>query len=54
MTSIVKQYAGTSGREAFNQAFVLLMNPNTGEIYALSGAVKNKDGSMTKFIVEPI
>ena len=39
MTSIVKQYAGTSGREAFNQAFVLLMNPNTGEIYALSGAV---------------
>lgn len=49
MTSIVKQYAGTSGREAFNQAFVLLMNPNTGEIYALSGAVKNKDGSMTKF-----
>ena len=49
MMDIVKDFGGASGREAFNKAFVILMNPNTGEIYAMSGALKNEDDSMVKF-----
>lgn len=49
MTDIIKKNAGVSGREAFNQAFVMLMDPNTGEILAMSGAIKNEDKEVYKF-----
>jgi len=39
----LKKYAGTSGRENLEKAFVVLMNPKTGEIYSMSGALKNKN-----------
>lgn len=45
----LKKYGETSGREAFTQCFMLLMNPNTGEIYSMNGAMLNEDKSITKF-----
>lgn len=36
----VSKYAGTAGREKFNKAIVVLMNPETGEIYTMSGMYK--------------
>lgn len=49
LSDVLKKYGGSSGREAFNQCFMLLMNPHTGEIYSMSGALKNDDDSITKF-----
>ncbi len=49
MTDVIKRYAGTKDREAFNQAFVTLIDPNTGEVLAMSGAIKNEDKDVYKF-----
>ena len=40
----LKKYAGTAGREKFKKAIVVLMNPQTGEIYAMSGKYLDEDG----------
>lgn len=45
----VKKYAGTRGREKFKKAVVVLMNPQTGEIYAMSGKYKDEDGKIQNF-----
>lgn len=49
LADTLKRYGETSGREAFNQCFMLLMNPKTGEIYSINGAMLNEDKSITKF-----
>lgn len=49
LSDVLTKYGGASGREAFNQCFMILMNPNTGEIYSMNGAMKNEDDSITKF-----
>lgn len=36
----VEKYAGTAGREKFSKAIVVLMNPETGEVYTMSGKYK--------------
>lgn len=41
LEDIVKKYAGTPGREKFNKAIVVMMNPETGEIYTMSGMYKD-------------
>ena len=45
----LNKYGGARGREAFSQCFMLLMNPHTGEIYSMNGAMQNDDKSITKF-----
>ena len=49
VTNVLKKYAGKSGREYLDRAFVVLMNPNTGEIYALGGGMKNDDGEIIPY-----
>lgn len=36
-------------RKYFNEVFFVAMNPNTGEIYAMSGASKNDKGEITSY-----
>ena len=45
----LKKYSGTSGREKFKKAIVVLMNPNTGEIYAMSGKYIDDDGKVQNY-----
>ena len=45
----LKKYAGTAGREKFKKAIVVLMNPQTGEIYAMSGKYLDEDGKMQNY-----
>lgn len=49
LEDILKEYGHSKGREAFNQAFVMLLNPNTGEILSMSGGMLNDDKTVTKF-----
>lgn len=49
LADVLKRYGGKSGREAFNQAFVILIEPNTGEILTMSGALKTEDDDIVKF-----
>lgn len=49
LADIVKEKGGTTMRENFSQAFVLLMNPQTGEVYSMSGASKQSDGEVINF-----
>ena len=49
LSDTLTKYGSSKGREAFSQCFMLLMNPHTGEIYAMSGAMQNEDKSITKF-----
>ena len=46
---VLKRYGGKRGREAFKQAFVILINPNSGEILTMSGAMKTDDNDIIKF-----
>ena len=45
----LKKYAGTAGREKFKKAIVVLMNPQTGEIYAMSGKYLDEDGKIQNY-----
>lgn len=45
----LKKYAGTAGREKFKKAIVVLMNPQTGEIYAISGKYLDEDGKIQNY-----
>ena len=45
----LKKYAGTTGREKFKKAIVVLMNPQTGEIYAMSGKYLDEDGKIQNY-----
>ena len=45
----LKKYAGTAGREKFKKAIVVLMNPQTGEIYAMSGKYLDEDGKILNY-----
>ena len=45
----LKKYAGTAGREKFKKAIVVLMNPQTGEIYAMSGKYLDEDGKLQNY-----
>lgn len=45
----LKKYAGTAGREKFKKANVVLMNPQTGEIYAMSGKYLDEDGKIQNY-----
>ncbi len=50
LEDVLDKYAFSKGREAFSQAFVMLINPNTGEILSMNGAMVNEDDkSITKF-----
>ena len=45
----LKKYAGTAGRKKFKKAIVVLMNPQTGEIYAMSGKYLDEDGKIQNY-----
>lgn len=45
----LKKYAGTAGREKFKKVIVVLMNPQTGEIYAMSGKYLDEDGKIQNY-----
>ena len=45
----LKKYAGTAGREKFKKAIVVLMNPQTGELYAMSGKYLDEDGKIQNY-----
>ena len=45
----LKKYAGTAGREKFKKAIVVLMNPQTGEIYAMSSKYLDEDGKIQNY-----
>ena len=45
----LKKYAGTAGREKFKKAIVVPMNPQTGEIYAMSGKYLDEDGKIQNY-----
>lgn len=50
LENILDKYAFSKGREAFSQAYVMLINPNTGEILSMNGAMKqDKDSEIVKF-----
>ena len=49
LTDTLKKYSGTAGREKFKKAVVVLMNPNTGEIYAMSGKYIDEDGDIQNY-----
>lgn len=43
LEDVIKKYAGTSGRDKFNKAIVVLMNPETGEVYSMNGKYKEEN-----------
>ena len=45
----LKNASSVAQRSKFKNLFVVLMDPNTGEIYAMSGKQMNEDGSFTNF-----
>lgn len=45
----LKKYAGTTGRENFKKAVVVLMNPQTGEIYAMSGKYVDENNKIQNY-----
>ena len=49
LNQTLETYAGTAGREKFNKLSVILMNPMTGEIYAMSGKYKDEAGKIQNF-----
>lgn len=49
LEDVVKKNAGATGREKFKKAIVVLMNPQTGEIYAMSGKYKDDDGKIQNY-----
>ncbi|MEG1475364.1 MAG: penicillin-binding protein 2 [Longicatena sp.] len=49
LSDVVKQYAGSAGREKFNKAIVVLMNPNSGEVYTMSGKYKDEKGNVQNY-----
>lgn len=49
LEKVLKNASNDSRRKYFTNAYVILMNPQTGEIYAMSGKVKGEDGKITNF-----
>lgn len=47
--STLNKYAGTKGREKFSKATVVMMNPYTGEVYAMSGKYKDDNGDIQNY-----
>lgn len=45
----VKKYAGAAGRSKFSKAIVVLMNPQTGEVYTMSGKYKDDEGEIQNY-----
>lgn len=45
----INQFGGTAKREKFSKASVTLMNPQTGEIYAMSGKYKDEEGTIQNY-----
>lgn len=49
LEDIVKKYAGAAGRSKFSKAIVVLMNPQTGEVYTMSGKYKDDEGEIQNY-----
>lgn len=49
LKTTLQNASSVSQRSKFNNLFVILMDPDTGEIYAMSGMQKNSDGTFTNF-----
>lgn len=49
LSDVVSRYAGTKGREKFSKAMVVLMNPQTGELYSMSGKYKDSEGQIQNY-----
>lgn len=49
LKSILEKNKGSAQRPDMSKLFVSLMNPKTGEIYAMSGALKNEDGTVINY-----
>lgn len=45
----VEKYAGAKGRAKFKKAIVVLMNPQTGEVYTMSGKYKDDKGKIQNY-----
>lgn len=49
LEKVLKNAESDSRRSKFSKVFVTLMNPNTGEIYAMSGKQKYNDGTIINY-----
>lgn len=49
LEDVIEKNAGATGREKFKKAIVVLMNPQTGEIYTMSGKYKDDDGKIQNY-----
>lgn len=49
LKSTLEKYTDSATRPDMDKLFVSLMNPNTGEIYASSGMLRNEDGSIINY-----
>lgn len=49
LEKVLKKYKNTTTRDDLKQLFVVMMNPNTGEIYAMSGMDSTEKGEIYPF-----
>lgn len=49
LEDVISRYAGSKGRDMYSKSMVVLMNPQTGEVYSMSGKFKDEQGEVQNY-----